>query len=75
MNRHCKKPVLLDGLFYLAGKYNYFESERKLFWAMSLRGVRNERRSNPITFQQIASAKLVLSLSKETPRNDSKISN
>ena len=29
-------------------------------------------RSNPLTFQEIASAKLVLSLSKETPRNDSK---
>ena len=27
-------------------------------------------RSNPLTFQEIASAKLVLSLSKEAPRND-----
>ena len=32
-------------------------------------------RSNPLTFQEIASAKLVLSLSKETPRNDSKFLN
>ena len=42
---------------------------------MSLRGVRNERRSNHLTLQEIASAKLVLSLSKETPRNDSKFIN
>src|SRR3972149_4293483 len=45
------------------------------FSALSLRGVRNERRSNPLTFQEITSAKLVLSLSKETPRNDSRLSN